>query len=137
VIISEARAEIIERITLQSTTIAAHGHMKERLDEFGALVARLGKEYPSQINSFMNFMKRAEEGPALSMKYKELINVALGVAAQCEWCIAFHVQAAASAGATREEVMEAGFMAVLMHGGPALAHLKPLVDSIDEFITEK
>jgi AhpD family alkylhydroperoxidase len=137
VIISETCAELIGRIILQSTKIAVHGHMKERLDEFGVLVARLSKEYPSQINSFMNFMQKAEEGPALSMKFKELVNIALGVAAQCEWCIAFHVQAAASAGATREEVMEAGFLAVLMHGGPALAHLKPLVDSIDEFLPEK
>ena len=108
--------------------------MSERLEEFHALVGRLSKEYPNETLAFMNFMKKASEGPALSTKFKELINVALGVSSQCEWCIAFHVQQAASAGATREEVMEAGFMAVLMHGGPALAHLKPLMDSIDEFL---
>lgn len=109
--------------------------MKDRLEEFEALVTRLRKDFPTQTLAFMNFMEKAEEGPALSTKLKELVNVALGVAAQCEWCIAFHVRGAASAGATREEVMEAGFLAVLMHGGPALAYLKPLVDSIDEFVT--
>ena len=110
--------------------------MKDRLEEFETLVKRLQKEYPSETLAFMNFMKKAEEGPALSSKFKELINVSLGVAAQCEWCIAFHVEGAASAGATRQEIMEAGFMAVLMHGGPALANLKPLVDAIDEFLPQ-
>jgi AhpD family alkylhydroperoxidase len=108
--------------------------MKDRLEEFEALVKRLKKEYPNETFAFMNFMRKVEEGPALASKFKELINVSLGVAAQCEWCIAFHVQAAAQAGATREEIMEAGFMAVLMHGGAALAHLKPLVDAIDGFV---
>lgn len=111
--------------------------MKERLEEFETLIRRLQKDYPNETRAFMNFMQKAEEGPALSTKFKELVNIALGVSAQCEWCIAFHVQAAASAGATREEVMEAGFLAVLMHGGPALAHLKPLVDAIDEFLPQR
>ena len=122
---------------MQSTKTLPHSHMKERLDEFQLLVTRLSKEYPNETLAFMNFMRKAEDGPALSMKYKELINVALGVAAQCEWCIAFHVQGAASAGATREEVVEAGFMAVLMHGGPALAHLTPLLNAVDEFLPKK
>jgi AhpD family alkylhydroperoxidase len=108
--------------------------MEERLEEFGSLVERLQKEYPAQTQAFLNYMQKAEEGPAMSAKNKELVNVALGVAAQCEWCIAFHVHSAASLGANRQEIMEAGFLAVLMHGGPALAHLKPLIDSVDEFV---
>jgi AhpD family alkylhydroperoxidase len=120
--------------TLESRNSEGHGHMSERLKEFGELVTRLQKEYPNQTKAFLNYMQKASEGPALSARFKELINVALGVAAQCEWCISFHVHEAASAGATREEIMEAGFLAVLMHGGPALAYLKPLVDSIDEFL---
>jgi AhpD family alkylhydroperoxidase len=98
------------------TTELARTRMKERLEEFETLVMRLQKEYPTQTRAFMNFMQKAEEGPALNTKFKELVNVALGVVAQCEWCLTFHVQDAASAGATRQEIMEAGFLAVLMHG---------------------
>lgn len=39
---------------------------------------------------------------------------------------------ALEAGAKREEVMSAGFMAVLMHGGPALMYLTPLTQALDE-----
>ncbi len=80
-------------------------------------------------------MGKAEAGPALSLKQKELVNVALSVAAQCEWCIALHVKNALNAGASRDELVEAGFLAVLMHGGPALMYLTPLLDAVNEFTT--
>ena len=55
---------------------------------------------------------------------------------QCQWCIAFHVKHASAAGATRDQIAEAGFMAVLMHGGPALMYLVPLFKALDEFLPE-
>jgi AhpD family alkylhydroperoxidase len=78
-------------------------------------------------------MQKAEGGPALDMRTKELINVALAIVAQCQWCIALHVRHALDAGASRDEIMSAGFMAVLMHGGPALMYLTPLTQALDEF----
>jgi len=30
-------------------------------------------------------------------------------------------------------LVEAGFLAVLMHGGPALMYLTPLLDAVNEF----
>ena len=92
------------------------------------------RNYPSEIKAFLNFLQKAESGPALDMRTKELINVALSVAGQCEWCIALHVKHAITAGASRDQVMSAGFMAVIMHGGPALMYLNPLVEALDEFI---
>ncbi len=109
------------------------GHMRDKLNEFHSLVGTLQKEYPKEIQGFLNFMKMAEGGPALSAKDKEVISVALAVAAQCEWCIAFHVSSAVALGATRGELMEAGFVAVVMHGGPGLTYLTPLVEAVNEF----
>lgn len=108
--------------------------MKERIQEVDALIERLKIDHPNEMNAFLTFMGKAEHGPALSKGQKELINIALSVAAQCEWCIAFHVKNAIAAGATREEIMEAGFLTVLMHGGPALMHLTYLVRAVDEFM---
>ncbi|MGE0072174.1 MAG: carboxymuconolactone decarboxylase family protein [Thiomonas sp.] len=107
--------------------------MHDRLHEVEALVNTLGKSHPNEVQAFMNFMGKAESGPALSSKEKELVNVALSVAAQCEWCIAFHVKHAVHAGAKRDELIEAGFLAVLMHGGPAMMYMTPLLQAIDEF----
>lgn len=110
--------------------------MKEKMNEIKQLTADLQKAYPSETNSFLNFMQKAEGGPVLDMRIKELINVALAVAAQCEWCIALHVNHALHAGATRDEIMSAGFMAVVMHGGPAMMYLIPLRQALDEFAPE-
>lgn len=111
--------------------------MKERLKEVGDLTRRLQKEFPKETAGFLDFIKEAESGAALSLKDKELINTALAVAAQCEWCIAFHVRNAVRAGATTKEIIEAGFQAVVMHGGPAFMWMTPLLRSVDEFAEEK
>jgi AhpD family alkylhydroperoxidase len=111
--------------------------MTKMLNDVDALISRLEKKYPAEINAFLNFMKSAEGGPALNAREKELINIGIAVATQCQWCIAVHVKHAVAAGATRDQVAEAGFMAVLMHGGPALMHLVPLFKALDEFLPEK
>ena len=59
--------------------------------------------------------------------------MALSVAAQREWCVALHVKKAIGAGVTREELIEAGFFAVLIHAGPAMMYMTPLLKVADEF----
>ena len=111
--------------------------MHDKIEEVAQLTQRLKADYPTEIDSFLNFMSKAEEGPALDARQKELINVGLAVAAQCEWCIAFHVKNAVRAGATAAEIVEAGFQAVIMHGGPAFMWMTPLMHAVDEFAPTK
>lgn len=107
---------------------------QDKLADISNLIARLQEDHPLETNAFLSFMNKAERGKALTTREKELINVGLAVAAQCEWCIAIHVQHAVGAGASREDVIEAGFMAVVMHGGPALMYMTPLMEALDEFL---
>lgn len=99
-----------------------------------ALTKSLRENYPTETNAFLGFLNKAESGKALGLREKELINVALAVAARGVWCIAFHVQQAVKDGASRDEIMESGFMAVLMHGGPAYMYMTPLLEALDEFL---
>lgn len=107
--------------------------MRTKLEQVGELTRRLRKDYPAETGAFLGFLQKAEEGKALDLRVKELINVALAVAGQCEWCIAFHVEQAVRAGASRDDLIEAGFMAVVMHGGPAYMYMTPLFAAVDEF----
>ena len=109
------------------------GTYSDKLDEVKALIGRLQKESPEQTAAFNRFMMSVEKPGALDAKTKELIDLALGIAAQCEWCIALHVKGALTNGATREEIMDAAMQAVLMHGGPALMYLIPVEKALDEF----
>ena len=107
--------------------------MSEKLEQIKRLIGKLQKEQPDSIKNFLSFMTSVEKPAALDTKQKELINVALAVAAQCEWCIALHTKGALDAGATRAEIEEAALQAVLMHGGPALMYMTPLLEALDEF----
>lgn len=53
---------------------------------------------------------------AIPRKYRELIAVAVALAEQCPYCIEAHSKAA---GATREEVVEAAFVAAALKAGAA------------------
>lgn len=106
----------------------------EKLKEIKELIGKLEKDIPSQIGAFNKFMMATETSTVIDKKNLELINLALGIAAQCEWCIALHVKNAADAGATKEEILEAAMQAVLMHGGPALMYMIPVEHAIEEFI---
>lgn len=107
--------------------------MKTKVDEVYNLIEELRKELPKRMKAFDNYWKVSEEQSTLDPKTKQLINIALSVSAQCEWCIAYHVRSAFNKGATREEILDAASMAVLMHGSPALTYMIPLKEAIDQF----
>lgn len=107
--------------------------MKTKVDEVNNLIEELRKELPKRMEAFDNYWKVSEEKSALDTKTKQLINVALSVAAQCEWCIAYHVRSAFNKGATHQEILDAASMAVLMHGSPALTYMIPLKEAINQF----
>jgi len=100
------------------------------LEEFNDLMKGLQKETPEQLKGFMDLMKSAKGEGDLSARTKNVILVSLAVANQCDWCIAVHVANAAKSGATRNEIMEAAWLAVLMGGGPKLTYLKLVRDEL-------
>ena len=55
----------------------------------------------------------------LSLKEKERIAMAIGLAVRCEPCIILHVQKCLDAGATKEEILEAASVVIMMQGGPS------------------
>jgi AhpD family alkylhydroperoxidase len=69
------------------------------------------------------------------MDSKELIALALGVAAHCDGCIGFHIEALVNLNATRLEIEEALGMAVYMGGGPSLMYAAEALSAYDEFLT--
>jgi len=113
------------------------GRMSELLKQAGTTRKRLLEQYPNETKSFLNFLHETDAGGAINQRNKELINVALAVAAQCDRCIAAHVKSATSRGASRDEIVDAGFMAVIMHGGPAYMYMNSLFEALDEFSPEQ
>ncbi|HEU5238273.1 MAG TPA: carboxymuconolactone decarboxylase family protein [Pyrinomonadaceae bacterium] len=62
------------------------------------------------------------EDGKIPRKFRELIAVAVAHATQCVYCIEVHTKNAKKAGASKEEVAEAVFLAAALRAGGAAAH---------------
>ncbi len=69
--------------------------------------------------AFLEMEKAAFSDGAVSKKYKELIAVGISVVIDCESCMQWHIEQAAKAGASMQEVLEAVEVGIEMGGGPA------------------
>ncbi len=81
------------------------------------------KIFQSGIGGFRAFEeveKAAFSEGAVSQKNKELIGLGISITQKCFPCVEYHVSAALERGATREEILEATQVAVVMGGGPAM-----------------
>jgi AhpD family alkylhydroperoxidase len=77
---------------------------------------------PDIAAAFEEFSRRVFADGALPAKTKQLIAVAVAHVTQCPYCIKGHTKAALHQGATREELMEAIWVASEMRAGGAYAH---------------
>lgn len=91
----------------------------------------LSKAQPETMSAFYAMSKAALKDGALSEKVKEFIALGIGIARQCEGCIAFHVKNLKDLGASREEVTEVLAMSVYMGGGPGLMHAAEAMAAFD------
>ncbi len=104
--------------------------MKELMDKFKKAMAEVSSKKPEEMKKFGEFVGAVLKDSKLDTKTKELICVGIAVAVRCSYCIGIHVEKAFKAGATEDEIIEAGMVAVLMGGGPAYTYLTDLVEAI-------
>src|SRR6476660_5611485 len=69
----------------------------------------------------LNAIVGREDG-AIPRKYRELIAIAVSATTQCPYCMEAHAKAAHTAGATREEVVEASLISAALRAGGAATH---------------
>ncbi|MBK9114639.1 MAG: carboxymuconolactone decarboxylase family protein [Betaproteobacteria bacterium] len=109
-------------------------HFHDMTQEVTHNLAYMRAELPDVMKGFHDLGRATAHAGALDTKTKELIAVALGVAAHCDPCIGFHVKAFVRHGGTKRELAEALGMAVYMGGGPSLMYAANALAAIDEFL---
>ena len=78
---------------------------------------------PTEAKAFLAFNHAcARQDGAIPLKYRELIALAVALTTQCAYCLDVHSEAAAKAGATREELAETAMVAAAVRAGGTLAH---------------
>ncbi|WP_151084074.1 carboxymuconolactone decarboxylase family protein [Nocardioides cynanchi] len=120
-------------VTATPTSTQGHGHGKDVLHELNPLHRELRRAVPDVYLGFGALHQAAFAPGALDARTKELIALAIGVVEGCDGCIASHAQAAAKAGASKQEAAEAIGVTFLMKGGPATIHGPRAYDAFCEF----
>ena len=83
---------------------------------------KLNELAPDVMKAFWEFDKAAVVEGAISVKYKELIAVAVALTTQCPYCIEIHSNNARKAGATDVELAEAAMVTAALRAGGAVTH---------------
>ncbi|MDD9878608.1 MAG: carboxymuconolactone decarboxylase family protein [Magnetovibrio sp.] len=104
--------------------------------ELSAAIAELRKGIPETMQGFSDMAAAATADGVLDPKTKELVAIAIAVAARCDGCIAFHARAAVRFGASREEILETLGMAIYMGGGPSMIYAAQTLKAYDQFVAE-
>ncbi len=105
---------------------------KQITKDLSSSLAKLRAEAPELMKGFGDLAAAATKDGALDKKTKELIALALGVAARCDGCLGFHTQALAKLGASKKEVVETLGMAVYMGGGPSLMYAADAMTAFEQ-----
>jgi AhpD family alkylhydroperoxidase len=91
------------------------------------LLQRKSKVY----EGFLAMERATYSDGALPKKHKELIAVGISVVKDCESCMQWHIEQAASVGASYEEIFEVIEVAIEMGGGPATVSARFALEVMD------
>ena len=105
--------------------------IKELFDKFKNDSAKMKEQIPDTINGFGGLFSKVMKDGALSLREKELVALGIGVAQRCTPCIVAHTKKCLEAGATKEQILEAASVAVVMNGGPAYMHIPVVIDTLE------
>jgi AhpD family alkylhydroperoxidase len=105
--------------------------VKEFFENYRNDAAKMKEQTPDLVNGFGGLFSKVMKEGALSVREKELIALGIGVTQRCAPCIRLHIQKSLEAGATKEQVLEAAGVAVLMGGGPAYTHIPVVINTLE------
>lgn len=109
---------------------------KEFLAQFGKDSVKMKAMAGDMVDAFTGLFVKTMSDGALEAKQKELIALGIAVAKQCEPCITLHVKKSLDAGASKDEMLEACCVAVMMSGGPAYTHIPIVIKTIEQLTRE-
>lgn len=110
------------------------GHWHDVRDDLRAPARDLRDQIPEVYRGFAELSSASMKDGVISVALKEVIALVLGVAQQCDGCIAAHARAAAKRGASPQQVAEALGIAIMMGGGPATVYAPRAWEAYKEFL---
>jgi AhpD family alkylhydroperoxidase len=104
----------------------------EYYSETGTYRDRFDEGLPDVMQSYTVFRKAVYSEGTLSLKFKRLIALACGLHSGCTRCIQGQTKDAVLAGASKEEILEAAAVAIVMGGTTVSAETWRIVKVLEE-----
>lgn len=114
---------IIQNIREDGSDETARYWLEQIKEEYGSvpLIFQRMSEKPEVLISHLLYKGSVTQLSQLEPKVVELISMAVGAALKCSHCVDYHMRAAQSKGATREEILETVLIAGLLANAAVLA----------------
>lgn len=96
------------------------------------LFRQMNKNRRDIFKAYQGFTESIKKGSTIEGKYQSLILIACSILTQCDMCISLHVQNAATQGASRDEIIDAGLLAVAMGGSPKMMYMRYVYEEVDK-----
>ena len=93
----------------------------------------LGEDF-LPFKRFFALDSRAYEEGAIPKKYKELMGLAGSLVLRCNDCTVYHIGRCKDTGCTREEILEALNIALVIGGSIVIPHLRHAMEALDELL---
>lgn len=96
------------------------------------IIEERAKLAPEQIKAWREFSKAVFKKGAIPEETKHLIAIAVAHVTQCPYCIRSHTKQALKMGVSKEEIVEATWIAAEMRAGAAVAHTALAIDEMEK-----
>ena len=88
------------------------------------------------VKRFFNLDTNTYKDGALPSSTKELLGLVASAVLRCNDCIDYHLEQSAKAGYTRQELIDALNVALIVGGSIVIPHFRHAVDTLDELEAE-
>ena len=105
--------------------------VKKFYADFKKRFGEMQKDAPKLTSGFMGLFNNVMAEGRLTVAEKEAVALGIAVAVHCKECIRLHVQKCLDAGLSREQILEAAGVAVVMGGGPAFTQVPEVLAALE------
>jgi AhpD family alkylhydroperoxidase len=104
-------------------------------DQVNAAVREISTANPEVVKAYAGHANA--KSTHIDAKTRELIALAVAVTLRCDGCINAHTDAAIKAGASKEEMVDALGVAIMVNAGATMVYSARTIDAFDTKTTEK
>ena len=100
-------------------------------DQINAAVKEMATANPDIVKAYAGLNQANAKSTRIDAKTRELIALGVAITLRCDGCINAHTDAAIKAGATKEEVVDALGVAIMVNAGAAMVYSARTIDAFD------